>query len=241
MRRLLLTLGLSLAAFFPCSLRADESVYSQLDSEIISRQDEILSFWFGQLENSYEWDAEKAKRWFNGNEAFDQTIDEAFGNDLLLASSGVYEELEKSPKGMLALIILFDQFPRNIFRGTPQAFQFHRLAEELTLKGIEAGFDRELFPIERQFFYLPLMHSENRDYQELSLQIFQQLTEEADERNRDYFLHVESYAKHHYEIVQKFGRFPHRNAILDRTDTLEEVEYLKLSASSYGQSSTSTQ
>jgi uncharacterized protein (DUF924 family) len=131
------------------------------------------------------------------------------------------------------LIILVDQFPRNIFRGTPEAFAFDSTAQELTLEGLNLGHDQALFPIERVFFYLPLEHAEIVKIQELSVAKFNQLASEAPITLKANFESSADYAVRHYVIIEKFGRFPHRNAILERDSTLEEIEFLKGPNSSF--------
>jgi uncharacterized protein (DUF924 family) len=123
--------------------------------------------------------------------------------------------------------VLLDQFPRNMFRGDPRAFATDSLAREVATFLLQAGSDKRLLPIERMFVYLPFMHSENLADQRQSVTLFQQLAQE-----RDYLAAV-SYAIQHMEIIERFGRFPHRNAILGRPSTAEEVEFLKQSGSSF--------
>ena len=199
------------------------------------KQDQILSFWFGKLSEENRWSEEKSQLWFSSSEELDREIQNAFGEDITHAASGAYSDWEKTPRGRLALILLLDQFPRNIFRGTPQAYQFDALAQKLSLEGIAHGQDQELYPIERQFFYLPLMHAESLALQLISLLVFQKLTQEVAPSIREYFLLAEGYAKRHFETVKTYGRFPHRNAILERPNTEAESVYLAKSSDAYGQ------
>ena len=200
-----------------------------------NKQEQILSFWFGELTTADKWDEEKAQTWFNVSETLDQEIRETFGEDVLKAAAGDYSDWEMAPRGRLALIILLDQFTRNIFRGTPRVYEFDHIARKLTLDGVSLGFDLELYPIERQFFYLPLMHSEDLDLQESSLKLFHALKESSD---HSYFADVETYAKSHAKTIKTFGRFPHRNALLNRENTPAETKHLEDSTATYGQSST---
>jgi len=211
-----------------------------MEGSISDKEQQILEFWFGILEREDEWDPYKAKLWFEGNPTLDQTIRDTFGLDILKAAAGDYDDWKATPQGTLALIILLDQFPRNVFRGTPQAFQFDSLAQSLVINGIESGLDQKLYPIQRHFFYLPLMHAESLDLQELSLLVFKRLKEEALDKNKSYFSSVETYAISHYELIETYGRFPYRNVILNRLNTDAEIEYLKQSTSSYGQTPVST-
>lgn len=206
------------------------------NDDAVSKQEEILSFWFGELQNSKEWSQQKARLWFGGNKELDREIDRTFGKDVMKAANGDYADWEGTPRGRLALIILLDQFPRNIFRGTPEAYQFEHIAQRHCIEGVAMQLDQKLYPIERKFFYFPLMHSENIQHQEYALVLFQGLKEAAPESTYVYFSKVEAYAKKYFEIIKTYGRFPHRNVILNRKSTDAEIEYLKQSSSSYGQS-----
>ncbi|MCB1110641.1 MAG: DUF924 domain-containing protein [Chlamydiia bacterium] len=206
-----------------------------MNIQVLDRQNQILFFWFGKLSEETQWDADKSKLWFSSSEELDREIQETFGEDIERAASGDYQGWENTPRGRLALILLLDQFPRNVFRGTPQAYQFDARAQKLSLEGIAHGQDQELYPIERQFFYLPLMHAESLEHQLLSLFVFQKLTQEVDPSIREHFSLTEGYAKHHFETVRTYGRFPHRNAILERVNTQEEAAYLAASSETYGQ------
>ncbi|MCI0481529.1 MAG: DUF924 domain-containing protein, partial [Candidatus Dadabacteria bacterium] len=144
-------------------------------------------------------------------------------------------EWEKTPRGTLALIILLDQFSRNILRDTPGAFSHDPQALETAAKGIEKGFDKVLHPVMRVFFYMPFMHSENLDMQERSITLFGALERDFPSppglgkmlsSNRDY-------AERHYAVVKRFGRYPHRNKILGRESSPEEIEFLKQPGSSF--------
>jgi uncharacterized protein (DUF924 family) len=127
----------------------------------------------------------------------------------------------------LARILLYDQFPRNMFRGTPRAFATDALARETTAYLLRTQGDRQLRPVERLFVYLPLMHSEDLTDQRQSVSLFQQLVQD------DPLVDSVSYALRHREIIARFGRFPHRNAILGRSSTPEEIEFLQQPGSSF--------
>ena len=133
----------------------------------------------------------------------------------------------------MALILCCDQFPRNIFRGTPGAFAYDARALQLSLSGIERGWDRQLRCVERAFFYLPLEHSEDRGHQERSVELFGELLREAPEAQKSGFESFLDYARRHREIIAQFGRFPHRNRILGRVSTPEERAFLKQPGSSF--------
>ena len=140
-----------------------------------SRINEILTYWFGELQTPDDYPEDQSKIWFGGDIDVDQKIRNRFEHLVLAAANHELDEWKQTPKGRLALILLVDQFPRNIYRGTSNAFAFDRLAQGLTLEGLDLKEDQELFPIERAFFYLPLEHAENLKLQELSITKFNEL------------------------------------------------------------------
>ncbi|MCR4337882.1 MAG: DUF924 domain-containing protein [Candidatus Omnitrophica bacterium] len=187
----------------------------------MDRIEEILEFWFEGVDDSTIIDKKVLpfRKWFSSSPQFDQDIQRQFGADLLKAAQGVYQDWEKTPHGRLALILLFDQFSRNIYRNTPQMYAFDSFALQLTLKTIQEKRDQELMLIERAFLYMPLMHSEDRRMQELSVQCFEQLVADARQQNPanvSYYEYHLTYAKKYLSIISQFGRFPHRNPILGR-------------------------
>lgn len=193
---------------------------------------EVLDFWFGPLKNREVKSNDKNALWFGGNVAFDQEIRDRFEDLVLKASKRELDFWKKKPRGRLALLILLDQFPRNIYRKSPQAFAFDAIAQELALEGLAQGDDLKLLPIERVFFYLPLEHAENLQLQELSVTQFETLASNYPESQDQYHDYAE-YARRHHAIIARFGRFPHRNTILGRTSTHEEVAFLKEPNSSF--------
>lgn len=170
----------------------------------------LLRFWFEDIDHEH---------WFGKSAAFDREIEQRFRAELEAARRGELDGWAESPRGTLALIVLLDQFSRNIFRDTPAAFEADAMALDLTIRGIEAGYDVALTPAERQFFYMPLMHAENLEAQRLSLEKARELVALGQGS--------EKYARAHHEIIAQFGRFPHRNRILGRLNTPAEDEYLK--------------
>ena len=140
-----------------------------------------------------------------------------------------------TPPGRLALVVLLDQMPRNIHRGSPGAFAHDAEAAAHCVAGIDSGQDRSLHPVERIFLYMPLQHAEDRGLQRRSVEQFESLAAEADEAWRDYFAENVRYARLHHDIVERFGRFPHRNRILGRESTEEERRYLADGAPTFGQ------
>ncbi len=178
------------------------------------RIQEVLTFWFGPLANSETYPEGKMGLWFGKNAAVDEEIRKRFEGLVQAAANNELDAWKSTPSGRLALIILLDQLPRNMYRNQPQAFAYDAKAQQLTLEGLSLYEDKRLYPIERVFFYLPLEHAENLALQEMSVAKFQELGPKYQS-----FL---DYAVQHYEVIKKFGRFPHRNAILGRESTTEE-------------------
>lgn len=188
--------------------------------------EEILRFWFGHAsESSY---TERRKLWFRKNPQLDQDIRDRFLSVYEQAVAGELEYWRQSPHSCLALLIVLDQFPRNMFRNTPQAFATDAKALSIAKAAIEQGFDQMLEPIQRIFMYLPLEHSENLEDQLQSIALFRDLVAIEPQLSD-----VLDYALLHYQVIQQFGRFPHRNKILNRTTTPEEAEFLQQPGSSF--------
>ncbi len=188
---------------------------------------EILRYWFGVLDVEDIDLQQKTKLWFEGGKDIDKDIQNLFEQQIIEASEKKLDFWQETPKGRLALILLMDQFTRNVYRGTPEAFAFDDMAQKLALDGIALGHDLELLPIERVFFYLPLEHAENRDLQKLCIEKMRALLPLVSKEQNPYFIQFENYAQKHYEIIKKFGRFPYRNKVLDRTSTPEEKAFLE--------------
>ena len=175
---------------------------------------EILDFWFGSQPRC-ERDV-----WFRKDDAFDGEIRDRFGTALAAGLAGAFGEWCTAPHGSLARVVLLDQFTRNAFRGTPEAFAGDPGALATAQDALERGFDRALDPYERWFLYMPFQHSERLPTQERSVALFRAL---ADETGVD----TQSWAVRHCDIIRRFGRFPHRNATLGRASTPEELAFLE--------------
>ena len=197
-----------------------------------ARKDEILDFWFGDLSASDYPDGERYRLWFGKNERNDRLIGERFAEDLDRAGNAEYEAWKDDAPGRLALILLFDQFSRSLYRDTPSAFAFDERAQALTLEGMEADVDQVLHPFQRVFFYMPLEHAEVLELQAKSVDAFRRLLEVAPQHANKLSGYVD-YAQRHYEVIERFGRFPHRNRILKRDSTPEEIIYLKQPGASF--------
>ena len=174
----------------------------------------VLNFWF---------EPEAKARWFKSDPAFDTKIKERFGDLIDSAIRGTYDDWRKTGDGALALCLVLDQFPRNVWRGTARAFAGDGRAREVARDAIERRLDRDVAPERRLFFYLPFEHSENLADQDRAVALIEAL---GDEEQADY-------ARRHRDIIARFGRFPHRNAMLSRTSTAEELAFLKEPGSSF--------
>ena len=190
-----------------------------------SQIDEILDYWFGDP-NDPEY-GKLREFWFRGGPKADDEIRARFLADYEAAVAGHYEEFESSPRGILALILLLDQFPRNMFRGKAHAFATDDKALALAKHAIDAGLESHLRGWERVFLYLPFEHAEDIAEQRRSLALFEKLDDFEDaEQSLEH-------ARRHLEVIERFGRFPHRNAVLGRDTTPEEAEFLKEPNSSF--------
>lgn len=197
--------------------------------------DKVLHFWFGHIESTVLPTQDRTRIWFGATSEGDQQIIEQFKTVSNEAICGNYDSWESEPRGSLALIIIFDQFSRSIFRKTAMAFTQDQKALDVCIRGIERQYDHELSLIERAFFYMPLMHSENREMQATSVRAFKMLVDLSFPEARSIYDNFFEYALRHFEIIEKFGRFPHRNVIIGRDSTPEEEEFLQKSKESFGQ------
>jgi uncharacterized protein (DUF924 family) len=188
----------------------------------------VLSFWFGVPDSNDAKYEQRRKLWFGKKPEFDQSIQTQFLGTYQQAVAGELTSWRSQPFSSLALILVLDQFPRNMFRDTPQAFATDAQALATAKEAIAQGFDQQLQPIHRVFVYLPFEHSEKLEDQLQSVQLYRQLVVEHPQ-----FSDVIDYANRHYEIIRRFGRFPHRNQILGRPTTPEEAEFLKQPGSSF--------
>ncbi|HEY9803518.1 MAG TPA: DUF924 family protein [Leptolyngbyaceae cyanobacterium] len=185
----------------------------------------ILQFWFGHPD---EPNYGKSKPfWFIKNPEVDEELKTRFLQDYQQAAAGYLDNWLNSPATCLALILLLDQFGRNIFRGTPAAFATDSKALAAAQHAVTQGYDREFLSVQRWFFYLPFEHSENLAHQHQSVKLFQQLSDDPESAS------AITYAFQHLKIIERFGRFPHRNSILGRVSTPEEEEFLKQPSSSF--------
>jgi uncharacterized protein (DUF924 family) len=208
----------------------------------MQRAGDILEFWFGRG----PWDAARLKErsvfWFGADDDTPAVVAE---RDALIrgtlepllerAAGGEFASWSASPKRRLALILLFDQVPRNCYRGTAAAFAFDRDALALSVEGLQLAADAALEPLERLFFYLPLEHAESMEAQDTAATAMDRLVAEAPAELRDFCDYSRGSARRHRDIIAKFGRFPHRNRALGRESTPAELEWLAAGADSFGQ------
>src|SRR5687767_3182898 len=205
----------------------------------MERANDILEYWFGNGTWTPERLAERTTIWFGGDgpaAAASRDLDVRTRLEPLLerASRGEFAAWASSPKRRLALMLLFDQVPRNCYRGTAAAFAFDREALALAAEGLQLAADAALDPIERIFFYLPLEHAESLEAQDAAVAAFARLVAEAPAELREYCAYTAGYAHKHRDLIVKFGRFPHRNAVLDRRDTPEEAAWLAAHPNYFG-------
>ena len=187
----------------------------------------VLDFWFGTFGSASEIAGRQRKLWFGKMAENDQAVDERFSATLAAASAGKLDHWANSPRGRLALVIVLDQFPHHIFRDQAKAFATDPQALALSLAALKANEDLQLTPIERVFLYLPLEHAESSEMQARSVSLYAALANDAAADERDLFAGFLDYARKHRDIVERFGRFPHRNAILGRPSTPAELEFLE--------------
>lgn len=197
---------------------------------------EVLAFWFGP-----DWEtlpahqvAERQKKlWWSKHPDTDAECRTRFETLVQQAAANQLDDWTEAPRSMLALILLLDQMPRNIYRDTPQAFAFDELARQCCHLALAMGLDQALPPIARVFVYLPLEHAEDLDDQEYVVQLMRGLAKAASAEDKPAFDGYADYARRHHAVIERFGRFPHRNRILGRESTPEEVEFLKQPGSSF--------
>lgn len=178
----------------------------------------VLDYWFGPRDGE-EW-GKLRKIWFGGGPQVDDEVRSRFGALHVRACAGELTGWDQTPDGSLALILVLDQFSRNLHRGTAGAFAADAKAREIASGAIDRNFDEQVLPIQRWFFYLPFEHAESHADQRRAVALFEALPAEP---SRD--MGVE-YAKKHLEVIENFGRFPHRNEMLGRESTLEEARWL---------------
>jgi uncharacterized protein (DUF924 family) len=186
---------------------------------------EVLDFWFGAPDSPERGRPRKA--WFEKSDAFDATVRERFLATHAAADAGALDAWRRTPHAALALVIVLDQFPRNMFRGAARAFASDAKALDVARELVDRGFDAALVPVERCFAYLPFEHAEDLAMQRRALELFARIGEDA------WGATTLDYARRHHDVIARFGRYPHRNAILGRASTPAEIAFLQQPGSGF--------
>jgi uncharacterized protein (DUF924 family) len=184
----------------------------------------VLEFWFSDDPDN---PMKHARSWWEKNSAFDARIKAQFESLILGALKGELDSWKSDVDGVLAFILVTDQFPRNAYRNQPESFSLDAIALKATLESIDRKMDEQCGPIQRWFMYMPLEHSENLEHQNTCVQLFESMTQEVEEAFKPAIVQAYHFAKLHQQVIEKYGRFPHRNAILGRSSTEEELAFLK--------------
>ncbi|OGT50376.1 MAG: hypothetical protein A3E82_05025 [Gammaproteobacteria bacterium RIFCSPHIGHO2_12_FULL_38_11] len=188
--------------------------------------EDILKFWFGQVEQTIVPTEHRARIWFGEDDAIDQEIKAKFSTQVEAAYAGQLDDWAKTPRGQLAFIIVLDQLARHVYRGSDKAFSQDEKALSVCLDGMKHESDHALSLIERVFYYFPLLHSEKIEHQEQSVRAYRALVNLAFSETRVIFDSFLKFANHHYAVIQRFGRFPQRNKALHRESTPAELNFL---------------
>ncbi len=212
-----------------------ETANSSLPPADQERVDAILDFWFREHAMTAPQIDRRMDIWFGEDEVFDLECKKEFSNEIELASAGELDHWAADPHGRLALILLLDQFRRNIYRNTADAFAKDKIALKLCVEGAREKKDKGLTPIQQAFYYMPLQHAESLKVQDMAVAIFKRLAEAVSPTYRETFETMATFAELHRDIIAQFGRFPHRNKLLGRENTPEEDEYLAGDSPDFGQ------
>ncbi len=200
---------------------------------MLPSSEDVLSFWFGELDEHGLADEQTSAKWWTKSPAFDEEVRARFGDLHAAIARGEKEDWLEDPRGRLAYVVVLDQLSRNMFRGTKEMFAFDERALAAATEGVERGHDRALACAERTFLYMPFMHAESLDAQERCIEHFRSLAEGVSEPAKKRVLNNVDFAVRHRDIVARFDRFPHRNELLGRPSTDEEVAFLEQPGSSF--------
>jgi len=200
----------------------------------------VREFWFGQLPLSASALDQRMRFWFGGEPSDlrrrrDEQIRTRFGALFERAICGALSSWADGPRRRLSLVVVLDQFPRNMFRGSARAFAYDAQALGLTLSGMQSAADAALDVVERLFFYMPLQHAENSEVQDESVAAYRRLVSEVPSELAGPFQGTLRSAENHRQLIARFGRFPHRNHALGRESTPQEQEWLRQGGESFGQ------
>jgi uncharacterized protein (DUF924 family) len=201
----------------------------------------VREFWFGKLPLAPEQLKKRMQIWYGEGlspeqqQHLDESIRTRYEPLIQQAAAGELASWADGPRRRLSLILLLDQFPRNIYRGTPRAYAHDEQALGLALSGMQSGADAALNPVERIFFYMPLQHGEAREVQDECVAAYRRLLMEAPEPLKDTFQTSLDFAERHRSVIERFGRFPHRNQVLGRPSTPDEETYLREGGEDFNQ------
>jgi uncharacterized protein (DUF924 family) len=195
---------------------------------------EVLTFWFANALESVEAARARSKVWFANDPQFDAETARRFSDLPIEAAAGSLDSWMNAAESALARVIVLDQFPRNLYRGDARAFAFDALALAGSISALERGFSIRLHPVQTVFLLLPLEHAEDRTMQQRSVALFEELRGRAPAGCEPQFDGYADYARRHRDVIERFGRFPHRNAVLGRTSTPEERKYLESGGEHFG-------
>jgi uncharacterized protein (DUF924 family) len=193
----------------------------------VTNADAVLETWFGEDLDSPQAVVERCLHWFQPDSSFDDLICERFETFPDRARDGEFTEWTREARSTLALVIVLDQFPRNLYRGSSRSFAYDSAALTASRDALAREVDGRLHPVEVAFLYLPFEHAEDRELQAQSVSLFRRLTERAPAQLVDRFEGFVEYAERHQAVIEQFGRFPHRNSVLGRPSTAEELSYLE--------------
>ena len=195
---------------------------------------EVLDFWFADSLTNPDTLAERRAIWFMGGPDVDQLITKKFGTLPDAALEGELQHWTTDTRNALALVLVLDQFPRNIYRNTARAYHYDAAGLDLAVNIIDHDLNLSLHPIEQSFLFLPLEHSEAIEDQTRAVQLYETLTTQSSGPYLESAKNSLDYAKRHCDIIRRFGRFPHRNAILGRDSTEAEIEFLASGGDTFG-------
>lgn len=196
--------------------------------------EDVLEFWFGACGADGSLDPAKQKMWFGEGRGHDEAIRRRYAALHERASRGELDpEWSATPRGTVALVVVLDQFSRHIHRGSPAAFAQDPAAQRLVVASLARNLDRGLVPAQRAFLYMPLEHAEDLEMQRLGVRCFDGLARTVAEAHRGEYESFLDYAQRHLAVIERFRRFPHRNSILGRASTPQEIEFLRQPGSSF--------
>jgi len=208
-------------------LCAVEAAEGRCEDRAMASGEEVLAFWFGTGPRDEPPGPDRMALWFEGSEETDRQIRQRFGQDVERARRGELNEWAETARGRLALIVLLDQFSRNLYRGSGEAFARDAAALQLTLQGLESGQDKQLSCVEQLFFVLPLEHSEDLAMQDRMVAYMDALAKSAPEALKPMAEGARDFAQLHRNVIERFGRFPTRNRALGRASTPEEAAHVR--------------